>query len=200
MPAAHFIKKNFALIMGLGLPVLLMAVFFIASTLPQTLSDPPKYDMVFSTQDYSSGTALPVGVNFMVKDSVLKAQYIKLPQPGSYNTWRKLYVYESKTQKVRELPFGLPADVDQITGTREDTVDATKDMKLDTTLESPDGYTLSYDGYSHSGLMNGLFWGGGGYSNESRLRKGSSSVKIASADGRTSFYYGQIQFIGWVKP
>lgn len=199
MPAGKFIKQNLVLVLGLALPVLLMAFFFIAATLPQTLADPPKYDMVFSAQDYSGGASIPVSLNFRVKDGVLKAQYVKLNPPGNYNGWRKLYLYEAKTQKVRELPFGFPADMDKITGTREDVVEETKDLKLDPTLQAPDGYELSYDGYSHSGLVNEIFWGGS-YSREPRLRKGGSSVRLSANDDRTSFLYGNIQFLGWVKP
>jgi hypothetical protein len=200
MPAGNFIKQNLALVLGLTLPVALMAFFFVAATLPQAVSDPPKYDMVFSVQDYTgSSTALPVNVNFIVRDGTLKAQYVRLNPPGNYGNWRKLYIYDAKTQKVRELPFGFPPDMDKIEGTREDTVEATKDLKLDQTQQAPDGYALSYDGYSHSGLVTELFWNNS-YSSEPRLRKGNSSVKLATGDNRTYFNYGAIQFIGWVKP
>ena len=53
--------------------------------------------------------------------------------------WKKLYRYQAGPQTVRELPFGLPQDVASIAQMREDTVDATKDVKLDTTLRAPDG-------------------------------------------------------------
>lgn len=60
------------------------------------------------------------------------AQYSKLKDSnnnyGFY--WRKLYLFDAKTQRVRELEFGLPNNVDQIIGTREEAVEATKSMKL----------------------------------------------------------------------
>ena len=52
MPAQSFFKKNFVLIVGLTLPVLLIVGFLVASNLPESLSDPPKYDLVFATTDY----------------------------------------------------------------------------------------------------------------------------------------------------
>jgi hypothetical protein len=200
MPDTGFIKRNLALVAGLVLPVLLMGFFFIASMLPRAVSDPPKYDMVFAAQDYTGGNTLPVSVNFIVKDGALKAQYARLNPPGNYGQWRKLYIYEAKTQKVRELPFGFPADMDKITGTREDVVEAAKELKLDSTLQSPDGYELSYDGYSHSSLVSDLFFYRGGYGSEPLLRKGGSSVRLSMDGARAPFYYGQVQFIGWVKP
>lgn len=200
MASKNFIKDNFVLIVGLALPVLLMFGFMLASSLPNTLSDPPKYDLVFSIPDNSGAASIPLNVKLIVKDGVLKAQYIKssaTPPGYAYNNWKKLYIYEAKTQKVRELAFGFPADMDKMTGTTEETLEATQGLKLDTTLQSPDGYELSYDGYSHSGLLNEVFWGGG-YSREPRLRKGNASIKLTTGDNRTYFYYSNVEFIGWV--
>lgn len=39
----RFIKENFVLVVGLVLPVLLMIAFMIFASLPQKLSDPPRY-------------------------------------------------------------------------------------------------------------------------------------------------------------
>jgi hypothetical protein len=204
VPERNFFKDNFVLVVGLALPVVLIIGFLIASNVPQVLSDPPQYDLVFSTTDYPpNANNIPVSVRLVVKDGVLKAQYARTAvAPGSYpyNTWKKLYIYEANRQKVRQLTFGFPADIDAITGTKEETVDATKDMKFDTTLQSPDGYELSYDGYSRSGLLNEVFWGGGGYGREPRLKKGSSTVRLTTGDSNTYFSYGDLQFIGWAIP
>src|SRR3954462_9765660 len=153
----------------------------VASNLPQTLSNPPKYDLVFSTTDYpSNANNIPVSVRLVVKDGVLQAQYVRtvaIPGAVPYNNiWKKLFIYDAKTQKVRQLTFGFPVDMDKIDRTREETVEATKALKLDTTLQAPDGYEIAYDGYSHSGLLNEVFWGSS-YAHEPRLKKGSSSVR-----------------------
>jgi len=197
----RFIKENFVLVVGLALPVLLMIAFMIFATLPQKLSDPPQFDLVFSTSDFNTAPGnLPVSVNFVVRDGKLKAQYVAYDPPGSSgNHWRNLYLYEAGTAKVRQLTFGYPQDMENITGTREDEVEATQGLTLDTTLQAPDGYQLSYEGYSRSGLFNDLFWGGG-YSNEPRLSKGSSSLRLALDDSNTHLYYGDVQFLGWVTP
>lgn len=198
MASKNFIKNNFVLIVGLALPVLLMFGFMIASSLPDVISDPPKYDLVFTVPDAGSNN-LPIALKLTVnKDGALMAQYTRNRKENySYNPWKKLYIYEARTQKVRELPFPYPADMDKIVETREEAVEATKGLKLDTTSESPDGYTLSYDGYSRSGLIGELFIGGS-YSSEPRLKKGNSSVKLMSGNNRAPFYYGSIEFIGWV--
>ena len=201
MTFKEFVKANLVLVVGLALPVVLMAGFLVASGLPQRLADPPKYNLVFAVTEFSQGVSgIPVSVSFVVQDGVLKAQYIKLPpQPPGYvnNAWKKLYLYDSATQKVQQLSFGFPPNMDAIDGTVVETVDATRSMRLDTTLQSPDGYELSRDNASRSGLINEIFWGGG-YSNDYRLRKGSSSLRLPLAAANVP--YGNVEFVGWVTP
>ncbi len=196
MADKNFFKDNFVMIVGLALPVVLMVGFMLASSLPPS-GDPPKYDVIFSSPDYSS-SGKPVTVTLVVKDGTLKAQYTKVPNPQTYpnNQWVKLYQFDAKTQTVRALGFGLPDEVDSITGTREDTVDATKNLKLDTSLKAPDGFELTNEYYRHGGLMGDLF-GGWNSSSEMRLRNGSKTVRL-TGDG-APFYYGSATFIGWVK-
>ncbi len=204
MASKNFFKDNFVLIIGLALPVLLMFGFMIASSLPNALGDPPKYDLIFTTTDSTNSSTTPVSVKLTVdKDGVLKAQYTKTPVNANnngasyyYNAWKKIYVYEAATQKVKELPFPYPADMDKMTGTTEEVVEATKGYKLDTNLESPDGYTMSYDGYSRSGFVGELFVGGR-YGSEMRLRKGSSSFPLTPLNSQSPFYYGSADFVGW---
>ncbi|HQR50360.1 MAG TPA: hypothetical protein PKW44_01835 [Methylophilaceae bacterium] len=198
MAFKDFVKNNFVLIVGLALPVLLMFGFMIAGSLPNIVTDPPKYDLVFAVADVGSNN-LPIALKLTVdKDGTLKAQYTPNRKEGHlYNAWKKLYIYQAKTQKVRELPFPYPADMEKIVDVKEEIVEATKELKLDTTSESPDGYNLSYDGYSHSGLVGELFMGNR-YSSEPQLRKGGSAIRLVSGNARTNFYYGNIEFIGWV--
>jgi hypothetical protein len=199
MAFKEFVKANLVLVVGLTLPIVLMAGFLLASGLPERTADPPKYSLVFSVADFSQGAAaIPVSVRLVVEDGVLKAQYTRLaPQPTGYvnNVWKKLYLYDAATQTVQELSFGFPPNMDAIEGTVVETVNATRTMRLNTTLQSPDGYELSHDNGSRSGLINDIFWGGS-YSNEYRLRKGNSSVRLPLASG--SVAYPSVEFVGWV--
>ena len=149
MAFREFVKANLVLVVGLTLPIVLMAGFLLASGLPERMAEPPKYNLVYSVTDFSQGAAaIPVSVRLVVQDGVLKAQYTRLPpQPTGYvnNVWKKLYLYDAATQKVQELSFGFPANMDAIEGTVVETVDATRTMRLNTTLQSPDGYELSHD-------------------------------------------------------
>src|SRR5688572_33253278 len=118
MPVAKFVKDNLVLVVGLTLPILLMTGFLAVSVLPD-LSDPPKYDLVFSTQDYPS-TPVPINLRLVVKDGVLVAQYTKPSgQQSAFGGWKKLFVYEASSRRVRQLTFGLPPDLATLEGTRE---------------------------------------------------------------------------------
>ncbi len=200
MPAAKFLRDNAVLVVGLTLPVVLMLGFLVAASLPESVSDPPKYDLVFSVPDYQGGgPTVPLSVRLFVKDGVLKAQYTKLGSAqGGYASpgWRKLYLYDAASRRVRQLEFGFPPDLDAIEGTREDTVAATARLRLDTTLTSPDGYELSYGDGSRGGLLGAIFFSAG-RSNEPRLRKGGTSVALGTS-GQSPFTYGTAEFVGWV--
>jgi hypothetical protein len=196
MAEKNFFKDNFVLFVGLALPVLLMIGFMVVSSLPPS-GEAPKYDLVFTTNDYRNNQASPVSVNLVVKNGVLTAQYTKLKGENNYGTyWPSLYLFDAKTQGVRKLEFGLPKN----TETHDEVVEATKDMKLSTELKSPDGYELSDSYYRHGGLFNEVFFGWGGGSGNTTITNGSRNVKLSPDNGRTYFYTGQAQFMGWVTP
>jgi hypothetical protein len=196
MPVAKFVKDNVVLVVGLTLPILLMAGFLLASALPGRL-DPPKYDLLFSTNEYPNPPIL-ITVRLVVKDGVLTAQSTPLPVPrGAYpnGSWKKLFRYQASSGTVRELSFGLPTDMESITGTREDVVDATKGLRIDTTMQAPDGYELGFGTGRGGGLLLEIF--GGSRSYEARLRKGGRSIPIPPVSG-TAFVNGGVEFVGWV--
>ena len=192
-----FVKENLVLVVGLTVPVLLMAGFLAVSALPDRLAQPPQYDLVFTTNDYPS-TPVPISVRLIVKDGALVAQYTRPagPQPGSFG-WKKLFVYEASSHRVRQLTFGFPADMATLEGTREEAVASAAQFTLDTTLQSPDGYELApYGDRRGGGLLLEIF--GGSRSYEPRLRKGSRSVPLSPGVGQPAFDYGGAEFVGWV--
>src|SRR5690606_31577904 len=103
------------LVVGLALPALLMIGFMIAASLPNVVSDPPEHDLIFAIPDHTSRN-LPVALKLTVnQDGALQAQVTPVRQENyGYGTWKKLYLYEARAQKVRELPLPYPADMDQI--------------------------------------------------------------------------------------
>ena len=200
MGPGKFVKENLVLLAGIALPVVMMAAFLVASSLPRTLADPPQYDLVFFVDDYgaANGNNLPLTVNLVVKDGTLVAQYVPAAGEAVYGYWKKIYRFEAATRTVREIPFGLPSDLNSITTLREEPVAGLENVRLDTRLQAPDGYELSNDEYRGNGLIGELFWRNG--SGRPRLRSGASSVPLELASGTQYYTYGNIQFLGWVLP
>lgn len=200
MGPGKFVKENLVLLAGVALPVLMMAGFLIASSLPRTLGDPPQYDLVFFVDDYNSsnGANLPATVHLVVKEGTLVAQYVPAVGDNAYGYWKKIYRYEAATGTVREIPFGFPADLSNITALREEPVSGLEGVRLDTRLQAPDGYELASDEYRGNGLIGDLFWRNG--TGRPRLRNGASSVPLELASDTQYYTYGNIQFLGWVLP
>jgi hypothetical protein len=140
---------------------------------------------------------VPINVRLIVKDGALVAQYTRPPgQQGSFGVWKKLFVYEASSRRVRQLALGFPIDMATLEGTREETVASAAQFKLDTTLQSPDGYELTYGDRRGGGLLLEIFGGSRRY--EPRLRKGSHAIPLAPGAGQPAFDYGGVEFVGWV--
>ena len=93
----EFVKANIVLVVGLALPIVLMAGFLVASGLPQRLADPPTSSLVFAVTDFSQGpSGIPVSVRLVVEDGVLKAQY---HEAASATNW----VREQRLEEVVPL-------------------------------------------------------------------------------------------------
>jgi hypothetical protein len=201
MALAKAARENLVLAIGLTLPILLLLGFLVAGSVSRQLAGSPQYSIVFAIAEYGgSAQTLPVTPRLVVKSGVLKVQYTKpVRQPNGYQQggWKKLYLYDAASRRVRDLGLELPANPESIEGMREETVEATKDLTLDTTLESPDGYILTFGGSSRGGLLGDLFW----HSYDQygpRLTKGGSSVRLMPQDSPAGFSGGPVEFVGWV--
>ncbi|MCW8471615.1 hypothetical protein OQJ19_13300 [Fluoribacter gormanii] len=195
--STKWIKSHLTLLAGLSLPILLILVFVI-STMPFFKTDPPRYSLLFSILD-SSSSPFPVQVNLVIKNDQLVAQYSKV-QNNSYWGIRKLYLFDAKTQKVRELPLDFPS-LSNSSNFKEEMVQSAKLFKLDTGLESPDGYVLytNNDNFN-TGLLAELFRGSIYGNNAICLKKNATCVKLSNLGTGRYFTPNNVQFIGWVKP
>lgn len=194
--STKWIKSHLTLLAGLSLPILLMLVF-VVSNISFFKTDPPRYNLLFSILD-SSASPFPVQVNLIVKNDKLFAQYTKVQ--NSYWGIKKLYLFDAKTQKVRELPLDFPS-VNNNANFKEEIVQSAKQFKLDTSLESPDGYTLYTDTDNlNTGLLSDLLLGNNYRNNAICLKKNSTCIRLSNLGTGRYFTSNNVQFIGWVKP
>ena len=199
MALKNFIKENIVLVMGLILPVLLVATFFIAVVLPKSMAVPPQYKMLFTTTRYDYQNPPPYNVDFFVKDGMLKAHVSKNVRKDGQNrydnyNWKKLMSYDGKDQSVREMPYD-PSKSSNVVDGSEVVFDEFKNIKVDSSTKAPDGYKFNDSRYRSGGMPMGIFYGG--HNSSSRVTKGAVSFKIPNNRGNR-YYSHNIQFVGWV--
>lgn len=190
----NFIKENLVLVIGLTLPLLLIVLFFAATVIPKAMGTPPQYEMLFTTVRYEYQNSPDYLLDFVVKNQQLTVKAQKNENKDRNYNVKKLMAYDGKTETVREIAIDIAKTAEAAKGV-EVVLEETKNMIIDTSSVSPDGYVLDGPNYGGGGLMGGMF--GGGYRNSGfRLKKGSVGYKIPNE--QQNYYYNQVQFIGWV--
>lgn len=175
-----FIKQHWPLLVGLGLPLLLIIITFAAFYLP-SLSAKPTQDFLFTMRDYSRPSVsyqVNGGTVGEYDDSPIyrqDLQYAPVPKPRLSGSG--LYRYDVISDKSIKL----------------DLSDAQK-FSLDSSLESRDGFTIDY-GRGNGGIIFSMFGGSYDYNNRF-ISKGAYQKKLnLPADS----YSGQFEFLGWIK-
>src|SRR3546814_11478952 len=102
MAQKKFLKENLVLAMGIGLPGLLVILFFLTSVLPKSLAEPPQHDLLFSVMRYDYQTASPTNFGFVVRDGILHARAGKIDSQNIHRYHRSLVRYEAQTGSVQE--------------------------------------------------------------------------------------------------
>ncbi len=188
----NFLKENFALIIGLGLPVVLVIGFFFARYLPQQYSDePPSYELVFSVMRYDNYS--PFHVDFIVKDQKLYMKLINKKEHEGANV-RELFIYNGQKGSTRKIHYSLPDHLVNLQN--EILVKELSAYVIDTNSKSPDGYELEPASYRSRGLLGELFGSNTGKYFYRVKKAGGKSFPIS--DYGSEFSYGNLSFIGWI--
>lgn len=194
MAVSNFIKKNLVLVAGIALPVLLVVGFMITAAVPPKLGPKPLYPVLFSVYGYAHDNA-PYNIEYIVKADKIYARLTA--RNNDYGgSKRDLYVFDAQKDSLTKIDPTLPDDIGE-DKQRDVPVADFADNTIDKSSKSPDGYTLENGSYRSRGIVGDLFGGRGGYY-DSRLRHDNGwSYKITDNTGN---YYGNLEFIGWVKP
>lgn len=188
-----FIKENFVLVVGLTLPLFLIVFFFLATVVPKAMSTPPQYEMIFTTVGYQYQASPDFSLDFTVKDKRIMVKAKKLDEKNRQYNLKRLMTYNPATEVMREISV----DVDklgEVASNAAIVLDETKDILIDPSSISPDGYKLERM-QGGRGFMMGMF--GGGYKNGNyRLKKGGIAFKVIDNESNSS--YNQNKLLGWV--
>lgn len=96
-----FLKDNIVLALGISLPLLLVALFVLAGTLPALFVDAPKHDFLFSDNNY--GQLRFEVVNEKLHLKLVPNQYAATPAEQPL-----LYRYNAATGRTQKLNYKLP--------------------------------------------------------------------------------------------
>lgn len=192
MAQNHFFKANFALIIGLALPVILVLGFLLASHLPQKFGTPPQHELVFSTSRYDLHA--PVHVDFILRNQKL---HMKLTPKKEQETVyvKELFVYNGQKESVRKIHYQMPERLNSQHDS-ELLVAELKDFLIDSNSKSPDGYEFVPGNYRSRGLLGELFGSHAGRYVPRVKKAGDGSYAIP--DYGTAYWYDNFNFIGWL--
>lgn len=194
-----FLRENPVIAFGLGLPLLLVAVFLLISGIPALLVAPPQYDVLYATDYYNYANGVQISVINQNAQVVYQGNTQGAQRP---RIWR----YSPKTGAVKEIAYLLPpglappapgASIPEAVSTNTPIeVPDLEGLTIDSSSIAPDGYEFrsGQDGYSGD-VFTGLFYSAR-YRNEAVLVKQGRSIRLP---GIGSGYYGyNTHFIGWV--
>lgn len=180
---------NVPLIVGVGVPVLMMLFIAAAIYLPG-LFKKPQFDFVYSTADYSF--ANPV---LEVEDQKLG---FKCAENQNYYSSDDAVVDEITAKCAEEfLPKIYRYSIKNNTAAEISYADAQK-LSLDRNADSSDGYKVEQGNYNNGDIFSDMF--GGGYNDDYNawyLKGHNRVVKLNITNDTNSSR--DTRFVGWVK-
>ena len=200
-----FLKENKTIICGLSLPVVCIVVFFLYAFISNILIEEPKYNVIYATTNYNNNIKISV-VNEEVKVKIFDNENINnvnVSRNGDLMESLSLWFFNSKTKETKEIYLNINQktknnetnDNDYISYVYNVDIPELKDVKVNKSSISPDGYKIDKETRRSRGALSGLFYD---YSNKSKITlvKGQKSILI-----KEDSYYSQnsVKIIGWTE-
>lgn len=193
------LRDNLALVVGIALPIGVVAVFVLVNAVPRWLTEPPRHDMLLAYDDYASARRRDYGVDIEVVDGRVRARIVR-PDDVDGRVARsrqvpRLFRYDAGAGQVREIDLPLPADAAEVENGAALSLPGLADAGISAKLTAPDGYAYVGQGSASASILGGLFG----------TSRGRDLVVIEKAGARlsiplpaTSSYRGRVRFIGWI--
>ncbi len=170
-------KKNFSLVIGIAIPILMIALVAASIYLPGLFSPPPKVNFL-----YVLGDNHYEGQQYVVENGKLAKREVKYPEHYTPGVAR-LFVHNVTMNESREVLF-----------------EEAQQLSLDANAKSLNGYEVVY-GSRGDGLFPFFFISSTDY--DSVYLKGhrtSKKLNLPSpATGGWRYYGSNFRFLGWLK-
>ncbi len=182
-------KDNLLMLIGISLPLLVILLFLLATTLPRVLVAPPQHDFLFTSYVSAYPKVPAAGVTIDVYQGRARARLYR--NQGSQVT--KLFLFDHETSNVREIPISIPGEAEALENGTEIRIPEVEGLQLDPSLRAPDGYEFRGPQYSGGGIFSELL--GMRRRRRATIVKGGSVTPLPLDPPAYS-----VNFLGWVVP
>ena len=221
-----WLKENLFIVAALALPLVVIAFFLAATSIPRLLVDDPAYDLYFALQDYDA-PASGYSLRFRVADGRLYAD------TGAHSAYypsptQRLFRFDASTGSVRHVAVEIPAEIQQQVQEELDSwqrtdraaqypappvgvtvqtgfpvvpfvVPETEGLTLHGETVAPDGYAFKGCCSGSRGLFGELF-GMGSRRADLRITKSGRVIELENPDPDSRHYYNsRSSFLGWAE-
>jgi hypothetical protein len=189
----QFFKQNYALVMGIVLPLALIAVFFVAGKASVMTVPGPQHDAVFATNYSPNWRNNPYRIG--IDDGKLIIRFRPGKTEKSPRNIREpvIYVFDHKALYAKKIDIDFQNVIDG--KVKDPELDALNRKMINPDPISPDGYTFQRYSRSGNGLFAGLFGWGRHNRSSHVLKKGVRTVPVKGPQSTSAY---STHFIGWV--
>jgi hypothetical protein len=195
----EFLQRNFVAVLGVALPLLLIAVVLAVHGISRWQADAPQHPVLyvaFSEHDGQYRFKFPIGAQGRL---MIRYQVPESRQPASPSTQAEtatLALYDVRAESLSSFVVHAPESLPEAgESTNLDVPGALAELYFRPGAIAPDGYRFEQSGYRSGGLFRELF-GGGGRVRDNRLIKDGVAFQVPELDGRR--YANNQELIGWV--
>jgi len=181
------------LIAAVALPLVVVAVFLVASAVPRWTVAAPAYDFLFRADTGYNPASNQTFVNFVVRDGHLVAD-VRPALANSYPPQPSLFLFDHRTLTPTEIRLDLPSRLDEGETLRVVPVAPLAARRVLDGVNAPDGYAFDAR-YQHGPGFVGELFGMNRYGSRAAVVKAGRVVTITIPDPMRY----SIQPIGWLE-
>lgn len=144
------------LIAAVLLPLVVVALFLLATAIPRWTVPLPAYDLILRTTRAYDRSRPHVAVDVSVKDGRVEGAARLLPA-DSYADTPVLFLYDHSTQAVREIAVTLPDPPPDGAAARTFAIDVAPGRRVVSLDRAPDGYAIASRESRGPGIIGDIF-------------------------------------------
>jgi hypothetical protein len=177
--ATRLLSDNLVPIVGVALPLGLMALFFIAGRATEALTDPPGYDALLAVNHDERRTDQPWHIELQDGRLVIRTD-ARTNRAARRAVTPELHLLDHATLRTSRIAIDLASLVDGVV--RDPDLDALNRRHLLAGPESPDGYRLERRRRAPTGGLVGDLLGFGRNRSRYVLRSDARTIAIRSTE------------------